>query len=92
MPEITEAERYREERKKRMEKAQKKQSRKSPQAVKIGNTLKRIFTIIISFILCISLLFGILNFFAIPQMTLKAAKFGNKKATIAKYNYYYMSS
>lgn len=92
MPEITEAERYREERKKRMEKTQKKQSRKSPQAVKLGNALKRIFTVIICTVLCVFLLFNILNFFAVPQITLTAAKFGDKKATLAKYNYYYMSS
>lgn len=92
MPEITEAERYREERKKRMEKAQKKQSHKSPQAVKLGNSLKRFLTIIICIVLCVSLLFSILNFFAVPQMTLSAAKFGDKITTLAKYNYYYMSS
>ncbi len=86
----TNAEIYREQRKERLAKAAKK--KKSSKADKVIRILVKA--------ICIILVVGIVLFgagkmltdvFCVPQKLLSAAKYGDKKLTVAEYNYYYLS-
>lgn len=88
--EKSQAELYREERKNRMEKAAKKNAKKSPQAAKAKKIIGKVVAIVLAVAVCLAALYGIFNFFGLPQKVLTAAKIGDERVTLAKYNYYYM--
>lgn len=88
--EKSQAELYREERKTRMEKAAKKNAKKSPQAAKAKKIIGKVVAIVLAVAVCLAALYGIFNFFGLPQKVLTAAKIGDERVTLAKYNYYYM--
>ena len=89
--EKSQAELYREERKKRMAKAAQKNSKKSPQLAKIGKIIGKCLGIIIVIAVVLVAVYGILSFFGVPQRAMTAMKVGDKKVSVAKYKYYYMS-
>lgn len=88
--EKSQAELYREERKKRMENAAKKNAKKSPQMTKAKKVIGKVVAIVLAVVVCLAAVYGIFNFFGIPQKVLTAAKIGNERVTVAKYNFYYM--
>ena len=88
--EKSQAELYREERKKRMENAAKKNAKKSPQMTKAKKVIGKVVAIVLAVVVCLSAVYGIFNFFGIPQKVLTAAKIGDERVTVAKYNFYYM--
>ncbi len=90
--EKSQAELYREERKKRMAKAAKKNEKKSPQAAKFGRAFGKAVGIVIVVAVCLGLVYGCLNFFGVPQKVMTAAKVGDKRISVAKYDYYYMAT
>ncbi len=90
--EKSQAELYREERKKRMAKAAKKNEKKSPQAAKIGRVFGKVVGIVIVVAVCLGLLYGCLSFFGVPQKVMTAAKVGDERISVAKYDYYYMAT
>ncbi len=87
--EKSQAELYREDRKARMAKAAKKNATKSPQLAKFGRVLGRCCGVVIIVALCLTVIYGTLSFFGVPQKVLTAAKVGNEKVSVAKYNFYY---
>ena len=88
--EKSQAELYREERKNRMEKAAKKNAKKSPQAAKAKKIIGKVVAVVLAVAVCLAAFYGIFNFFGLPQKVLTAAKIGDERVTLAKYNYYYM--
>ncbi len=88
--EKSQAELYREERKKRMENAAKKNAKKSPQMTKAKKAIGKVIAMVLAVVVCLAAVYGIFNFFGIPQKVLTAAKIGDERVTIAKYNFYYM--
>ena len=88
--EKSQAELYREERKKRMENAAKKNAKKSPQMTKAKKVIGKVIAIVLAVVVCLAAVYGIFNFFGIPQKVLTAAKIGDERVTVAKYNFYYM--
>lgn len=88
--EKSQAELYREERKKRMENAAKKNAKKSPQITKAKKVIGKVVAIVLAVVVCLAAVYGIFNFFGIPQKVLTAAKIGDERVTVAKYNFYYM--
>lgn len=88
--EKSQAELYREERKNRMEKAAKKNAQKSPQAAKAKKIIGKVVAVVLAVAVCLAAFYGIFNFFGLPQKVLTAAKIGDQRVTLAKYNYYYM--
>lgn len=88
--EKSQAELYREERKKRMENAAKKNAKKSPQMTKAKKVIGKVVAIVLAVVVCLAAVYGIFNFFGIPQKVLTAAKIGGERVTVAKYNFYYM--
>lgn len=90
--EKSQAELYREERKQRIAKESSKKAKKSPQAAKIGKVVSKVISIVIVAAIIIGALSGILNFFGVPQKVLTSVKYGSTKVSVAKYNFYYMSS
>jgi len=85
----SQAELYREERKERMAKAAKKNATKSPQLSKFGRVLGKCCGVIIIAALCLTVIYGVLSFFGVPQKVLTAAKIGNERVSVAKYDFYY---
>lgn len=88
--EKSQAELYREERKKRMAAAAKKNAKKSPQMQKAKHVAGKVIGIVIAVALVLGALYAVLNFFGVPQKVLSAAKVGDQRVSIAKYNLYYM--
>lgn len=88
--EKSQAELYREERKKRMASAAKKSAKKSPQAAKAKKVIGKAIAIVLAVVIGLAAIYGVLNFFGVPQKVLTAAKIGDEKITVAKYNFYYM--
>jgi hypothetical protein len=88
--EKTAAEIYREERKKRLEKSAKKNAKKSPELTKFRKGVAKVIAVVLSVIIILGACYGILNFFGISQKILSAAKVGDERISVAKYNYYYM--
>ena len=88
--EKSQAELYREERKKRMENAAKKNAKKSPQMTKAKKVIGKVVAIVLAVVVCLAAFYGIFNFFGIPQKVLTASKIGDERVTVAKYNFYYM--
>ncbi len=88
--EKSQAELYREERKQRMASAAKKNAKKSPQVTKAKKIIGKAIAIVLAVVIVLAAAYGILNFFGLPQKVLTAAKIGNEKVSVAKYNFYYM--
>ena len=88
--EKSQAELYREERKKRMAAAAKKNAKKSPQMQKAKHVAGKVIGIVIAVALVLGALYAVLNFLGVPQKVLTAAKVGDQRVSIAKYNLYYM--
>lgn len=90
--EKSQAELYREERKQRMAKAAKKNSKKSPQLTRAGHIAGKVIGTCIIIALCLVVVYACLNFFGVPQKVLKATTVNDTKVSVAKYNFYYMST
>lgn len=88
--EKSQAELYREERKKRMAAAAKKNAKKSPQVQKAKHIAGKVIGIVVAVALVLGAVYAVLNFFGVPQKVLTAAKIGDERVSIAKYNLYYM--
>lgn len=88
--EKSQAELYREERKKRMASAAKKNAKKSPQVAKAKKIAGKVIGIVLAVAVVLTAIYGILDFFGVPQKVLTAAKVGNERVSIAKFNFYYM--
>ncbi len=88
--EKSQAELYREERKKRMDSAAKKNARKSPQAAKAKKVIGKVIAVVLAVVIGVAALYGVFNFFGLPQKVLTAAKIGDERISVAKYNFYYM--
>lgn len=88
--EKSQAELYREERKKRMAAAAKKNAKKSPQVQKAKHIAGKVISIVVAVALVLGAVYAVLNFFGVPQKVLTAAKVGDERVSIAKYNLYYM--
>lgn len=88
--EKSQAELYREERKKRMAAVAKKSAKKNPKAAKAKKVVGKTVGIVLVIAIVLGMAYGILNFFGVPQKVLTAATIGDEKVSVAKYNYYYM--
>lgn len=88
--EKSQAELYREERKKRMDSMAKKNAKKNPKSEKAKQIVAKVIGIVIVAALVLGAVYGTLNFFGVPQKVLTAAKIGDTKISVAKYNFYYM--
>lgn len=85
------AELYREERKKRMAAAAKKSAKKkNPKLARAKQIAGKVIAIILAVVIALGAVYAVLNFFGVPQKVLPAAKIGDQKVSIAKYDYYYM--
>lgn len=63
---------------------------KSPQMQKAKHVAGKVIGIVIAVALVLGALYAVLNFFGVPQKVLTAAKVGDQRVSIAKYNLYYM--
>lgn len=88
--EKSQAELYREERKKRMAAAAKKNAKKSPQLQKAKHIAGKVIGIVIAVALVLGAVYAVLNFFGVPQRVITVAKVGDERISIAKYKIYYM--
>lgn len=88
--EKSQAELYREERKKRMASVAKKNAKKNPKGEKVKQIVGKVIGIVLVVVLALGAIYGSLNFFGVPQKVLTAAKVGDTKISVAKYNFYYM--
>lgn len=88
--EKSQAELYREERKKRMAAVAKKSAKKNPKASKAKKVVGKTVGIVLVVAIVLGMVYGILNFFGVPQKVLTAATIGDEKVSVAKYNFYYM--
>ncbi len=88
--EKSQAELYREERKKRMDSMAKKNAKKNPKSEKAKQIAGKIIGIVLAVVLALGIIYGSLDFFGVPQKVLTAAKVGDTKVSVAKYNFYYM--
>lgn len=86
------AEIYREERKEKIAKTAKKNARKSPELAKFKKRLGKAIAIILAIAIVLGATYGVLSFLGVPQKVLTAAKVGNESVSIAKYNFYYLST
>lgn len=81
------AEAYREERKARIAKATKKKNKQmDPHAKRV---IGRTVGIIVAVAVCLAAVYGLLNFFGVPQKLLTAVTVDGTKYSVAKYNYFY---
>lgn len=88
--EKSQAELYREERKKRMDSMAKKNAKKNPKSEKAKQIIGKVIGIAVVVALVLGAIYGTLSFFGVPQKVLTAAKIGDTKISVAKYNFYYM--
>lgn len=88
--EKSQAELYREERKKRIDAAAKKKAKQNPKAAKARRIIGKVITIVIAAALVLGALYAVLDFFGVPQKLLPAATVAGEKVSVAKYNFYYM--
>lgn len=87
----SQAELYREERKKRMAaEAKKSAKKKNPKVARAKKIAGKVIAIVLSVVIALGAVYAVLNFFGVPQKVLPAAKIGDQKVSIAKYDYYYM--
>lgn len=85
----SQAEIYREERKARLAKAAAKNAKKSPKLSMAKKKATKVISIVLVVALILSAFGGILNFFGIPQKTLKVKAGNDIEFTLAEFNYYY---
>ncbi len=85
----SQAEIYREERKARLAKAAAKNAKKSPKISMAKKKAAKVISIVLVVALILGAFGGILNFFGIPQKTLKVKVDNDIKFTLAEFNYYY---
>ena len=88
--EKSQAELYREERKKRIYSAAKKKAKKNPKAAKAKRVAAKVIGIVLAVAIVLGAAYAVLNFFGVPQKVLTAATIGDEKVSVAKYNFYYM--
>lgn len=89
----SQAELYREERKERLAKAAAKNAKKSPMSVKAQKTAKKVIAIVLAVVIAFGAFAGVLNFFDIPQKTVKVSIDGVKeKISLAEINYFYFQT
>ena len=88
--EKSQAELYREERKKRIDSAAKKKAKKNPKAAKAKRVAAKVIGIVLAVAIVLGAGYAVLNFFGVPQKVLTAATIGDEKVSVAKYNFYYM--
>ncbi len=88
--EKSQAELYREERKKRIDSAAKKKAKKNPKAAKAKRIAAKVIGIVLAVAIVLGAAYAVLNFFGVPQKVLTAATIGDEKVSVAKYNFYYM--
>lgn len=86
----SQAELYREERKKRMAAAAKKTAKKNPKADAAKKIIGKIVAAVLSVAVILGALYAVLNFFGVPQKVLTATKVGTERVSVAKYSFYYM--
>ena len=92
--EKTAAELYREERKKRLEKAAKKNAKNTPELAKFKRGVGKFVAIVLVAAIVLGCAYGILSFFGVPQKALSVStvdggSLKNVKNSVAKFNYYY---
>ncbi len=86
----TQAEIYREERKERLAKAAAKNAKKSPQSMKAKRMVKKVISIVLAVVIAVGAVCGVLNFFDIPQKTVKVSVDGlDARISLGEINYYY---
>ena len=83
------AEAYREERKKRLEKAAKSAAKKKNGNPRAKQLAGKIIGIIVSVVVICAMLFAVLEFFGTPEKLLTSFKVEQERITIAEYSYYY---
>ena len=86
----TEAELYREERKKRLASASKKQAKQSPQLKKAKKVIGKVVAVLLIVVIAGAALYSALDFFGVPQKATTAVKIGDQKVSVAKFSLYYM--
>ena len=69
----SQAELYREERKERLAKAAAKNAKKSPMSIKAQQTAKKVISIVLAVVIALGAVVGVLNFFDLPQKTVKVS-------------------
>lgn len=89
----SQAEIYREERKERLAKAASKNAKKNPIFSKAKKIIGKVIAIVLAVVLVFGAVGGVLNFFGIPQKTLKIKAAGDKTYTfsLAEFNFFYYS-
>lgn len=85
----SQAEIYREERKKRLAKAAEKSAKKSHKNAKVKKLATKIIAIVLIVALSLSAISGILNFFGLPQRTINVKVGEDVEFSLAEFNYYY---
>ena len=86
----SQAELYREERKERLAKAAAKNAKKSPMSIKAQQTAKKVISIVLAVVIALGAVVGVLNFFDLPQKTVKVSIDGiESKISLAEINYFY---
>ena len=89
----TQAEIYREERKERLAKAAAKNAKKSPKTMKAKRIAKKVVSIVLAVAIALAAVGGVLNFFDVPEKTIKVSVDGiDTKISLAEINYYYYQS
>jgi len=95
--EKTAAEIYREERKKRIEKAAKKNAKNTPELAMFKKRVGKIIAFVLVAAIVLGCVYGILNFFGVPQKVLTVSTVDggsqkNEKISVAELNYYYVTT
>ena len=86
----SQAELYREERKERLAKAAAKNAKKSPMSIKAQQAAKKVISIVLAVVIAFGAFAGVLNFFDVPQKTVKVSIDGiESKISLAEINYFY---
>lgn len=89
----SQAEIYREERKERLAKAASKNAKKSPALSKAKKIIGKVIAIVLAVVIAVGAVGGVLNFFGVPQRTVKIGVAGEKNYsfTLAEFNFFYYS-
>lgn len=89
----TQAELYREERKERLAKEAAKKAKRSPKSIKATKIAKKVISIALAVVIAFGAIVGVLNFFDVPQKTIKISIDGIKsKISLAEINYFYFQT
>lgn len=88
----SQAEIYREERKERLAKAASKNAKKSPAFTKAKKIIGKVIAIVLAIVIAVGAVGGVLNFFGVPQRTIKISAGEKDYAfTLAEFNFFYYS-